>query len=218
MVPQVILTWLKSHKRIAFEAILGLCTALSVFSGITLHNQNKKLSESLELAQNNIEAYQRMQSQQPDNTGGVIMMDMTNLKNSKDTVIIKLDSVRNENGIKADKVTTAATQTQTLDVTKSKETDGQVLVKNDSLFTDSIWYNDLTKVFYTITNDSIDISLDVRNEQYLYTYKNRVYKNNKKFLKRLFTLDFKKVDRYEYKIVNTNDLIKESDLRIIEQQ
>jgi len=51
----------------------------------------------------------------------------------------------------------------------------------------------------------------------LYTYKTREYKNKKNFFKRLFTLDFKKVDRYKYKLTNTNDLLKESDVRIIEQ-
>jgi len=54
---QAILQWLINHKRIAVDAILSLCVALSLIWGITTHNKNKKLSESLELAQNNIEAY-----------------------------------------------------------------------------------------------------------------------------------------------------------------
>ena len=48
-------------------------------------------------------------------------------------------------------------------------------------------------------------------------YKTREYKNKKSFFKRLFTLNFKKVDKYKYKIVNSNDLLKGSNIRIIEQ-
>ena len=44
------------------------------------------------------------------------------------------------------------------------------------------------------------------------------YKNKKNFFKRLFTLDFKKITKYKYKIVNTNELLKGEDIRIIEQQ
>lgn len=48
---------LKNHKRLAAELVLGALLALSVGYGTVVHNNNKKLSESLELAQNNIEAY-----------------------------------------------------------------------------------------------------------------------------------------------------------------
>ena len=47
-------------------------------------------------------------------------------------------------------------------------------------------------------------------------YTDRHYKNKKNFLKRLFTWDFKKVTTYQYQIVNTNDIIKTDDVRIIE--
>lgn len=141
---------------------------------------------------------------------------MESLKNSKDSVIARLDSVMKANKIKPKQVTSAATQTQTLDVTQSKSTEGKIEVK-DSIYIDSIYYNNLTKVYYTIKKDSIDIRLKLDNTQYLYTFKTRVYKNQKKFINRLLTLDFKKVDRYKYKIINTNDLLKESDVRIIER-
>lgn len=72
-------------------------------------------------------------------------------------------------------------------------------------------------MYYCIARDSVKMTIDLKNTQYLYTYKTREYKNKKNFLKRLFTLDFKKVDRYKYTIVNTNDLLKESDIRIIQK-
>lgn len=50
----------------------------------------------------------------------------------------------------------------------------------------------------------------------MYTYKTKEYKNKKSFIKRLFTLDFKKVTKNHYEIVNTNDLINTSDVRVVE--
>lgn len=213
-----ILRWLKNHRKIAANAILSAAVAFLLFFGINTYQQNKKLSERLELAQNNIEAYQDAinGSQQAFN---VLKLDMTKLEQQNDKLIQKIDSVRKENKIKARHLNTAATQTQTLYVNKSKGVRGDIVtILKDTTYTDSLQYNPLTKVYYSISKDSVDILLDVKNTQYLYIYKHREYKNKKKFLKRLLTLDFKKVDRYKYTIVNTNDLLKEDSVRIIEKE
>lgn len=145
-------------------------------------------------------------------------MDMNKLKYSKDSVLLKLDEVRKQNDVKSSSVKTAATQTQTLLVNSSKGVRGDLVeILKDTIYTDSIKYNNLTGVKYTIGRDTVNIQIDLLNEQYLFTYKTREYKNKKSFFKRLFTLDFKKVDKYKYKIVNSNDLLKGSNIRIIEQ-
>lgn len=211
-----IVTWLLSHKKIAVDSVLMLCVALSLIFGVITCKQNKKLSEGLEMAQNNIEAYQGVinASQQANN---VLKLDLTELQQYNDVLLHRIDSVMEERDIEKKNVSTAATQTQSVLVNKSKGVRGQVIVNNkDSILTDSIKYNDLTKVFYTISKDSIDIKLDIRNTQYLYVYKKREYKNKKNFFQRLFTLDWKKVTKYKYEIVNTNDLIKEDSVRVIE--
>lgn len=211
-----IVAWLLNHKKIAVDSVLMLCVALSLIFGVITCKQNRKLSEGLEMAQNNIEAYQGVvsASQQANN---VLKLDLTELQQYNDVLLHRIDSVMEERDIKKKNVSTAATQTQSVLVNKSKGVRGQVIVNNkDSILTDSIKYNDLTKVFYTISKDSIDIKLDIRNTQYLYVYKKREYKNKKNFFQRLFTLDWKKVTKYKYEIVNTNDLIKEDSVRVIE--
>ena len=146
-------------------------------------------------------------------------MDMDKLKYSKDSVLLKLDEVRKQNDVKNSSVKTAATQTQTLLVNSSKGVRGDLVeILKDTIYTDSIHFNDESIVYYTVGKDTVDIKLDITNTQYLYTYKTREYKNKKNFLKRLFTLDFKKVDKYKYTIVNSNDLLKESNIRIIENE
>lgn len=203
-----------ASRKTLFQAVLSLCVGLLLTFSISTYKTNKKLSESLKTAQNNMEAYQELfnDSQQ---ASSVLQLTVEQLQNSKDSVIQKLDSVRKELKIKPKQLHTAATQSQTINVIKSKGVKGDILVK-DTIYTDSINYNDLTKVYYTIGKDTVSIGLDVQNTQYLYIYSTKEYKNKKNFFKRLFTLDFKKVKKYKYKIVNTNDLLKSDDVRIVE--
>lgn len=203
-----------ANRKTLFKAVSWLSVGLLLLFSITTYKQNKKLSESLEMSQNNVEAYQELynDSQQASN---VLKLTVEQLQNSKDSVIQKLDSVRKELKIKPKQIKTAATQTQVINVIKSKGVKGDILVK-DTIYTDSIQYNPLTTVHYTIGKDTVSIGLNVENTQYLYIYTTKEYKNKKNFIKRLFTLDFKKVKKYKYKIINTNDLLKNDDVRIVE--
>lgn len=214
----MILSWLMSHKKIAFKALLSLLVGLLVVFSINIYKQNKRLSKSLEMAQNNIEAYQGILngSQQANN---VLKLDMSQLRNINDSLIQKIDSVREQLKLKPNVIRTTATQTQTIYVTASKGVRGQDIIKTiqrDTVYKDTIQINPLTKIDYTIGKDTVRVNLDIKNQQFLYVYKHRQYKNKKSFIKRLFTLDFKKVDMYKYQIVNTNDIIKTSDVRVIE--
>ena len=210
-----ILTWLVSHLNKLIKAICGLSVAFLLTSSIVLYNQNKKLSESLEMAQNNIEAYQGSLagSQQANN---VLKLTADELQNQNDVLVNKLDSVRKELKIKAKQVHTAATQTQLINVSGNKEVKDSAIQVKDSVYKDSIKFNDLTSVYYTITRDSVNIGLDIRNRQYFYVYVNRHYKNKKSFIKRLFTLDFKKINSYQYNWSNDNDLINTEDVKVVE--
>lgn len=202
------LTWLVVHRNKLVKAILGLSVGILLTWGITLSKQNKKLSESLERAQNNIEAYQGSLagSQQANN---VLRLTVDELQTQNDKLTHQIDSVRQKLKIKPKQINTAATQTQIINVIQSKE-------RNDSIYNDTIKFNDLTTVSYRIAKDSITVGLDIHNTQYLYTFQDRHYKNKKSFLKRLFTWDWKKVTEYKYEIINTNDLIKTDSVRVIE--
>lgn len=207
---------LLKNKMIVFKAVCGLSVAFLICSGIFLHRQNKMLSERLETAYTNIEAYQDIVSGNTQNNA-VLKLTVDQLKHSNDSLIQQLDSVISQNKIKKSSINTAATQTQIVYVNKSKGVQGDLIeVLKDSTYTDSIQYNDLTTVYYTIGKDTVDVTIDLQNTQYLITHKSREWKNKKKFFKRLTTLDFKKVWRYKYDIINTNDLIKTSDVRIVE--
>lgn len=51
------LTWLASHWKAAVKGICAASVAFLLIWGINTHNNNIKLSQELEMAQNNIEAY-----------------------------------------------------------------------------------------------------------------------------------------------------------------
>lgn len=211
-----IITWLLKNYKTVLGAVLGLSVALLLGWSIMLHKQNKKLSERLETAFNNIEAYQGIVS---NNEKDKLSLQLTiqDMQESKDSLLQQLDSVRAANKIKPSALTSAATQTQRVNVNGGKGVQGDLtVILKDTTYTDSITYNPLTKVYYTIGKDTVDINIDLQNTQYLYTYKHKEYKNKKSFIKRLFTLDFKKITKSRYEIVNTNDLIDTSDVRVIE--
>ena len=207
---------IKKNYKLLLNAVLGLLTAFCLASGIFYHNKANRLSEELKMANNNIEAYQDALygSQQ---ASGVLRLDVKKLSEYNDKLVQQIDSIRKIQKVKKNEIQVAATQKQILNVNKSKGVGGDIItIIKDSTYKDSIQYNPLTKVYYTIGKDSVNIKLDVQNTQYLYIYKHREYKNKKNFFKRLITFDWKKKDVYKYKIHNTNDLLKEDSVRIIE--
>ena len=168
------------------------------------------------MAQNNIEAYQgSLQGSQQANN--VLQLSVDELQQYNDKLVHQLYSVRKELKIKPKQIKTAATQTQSINVIGSKKIEKDIItILKDSIYKDSIRFNDLTIVEYTIGKDTVNIALDINNTQYLYVYTDKHYKNKKSFLKRLFTLDFKKVTSTKYVIENTNDIIKTDSVRVVE--
>ena len=207
---------IKKNYKLLLNAVLGLLTAFCLASGIFYRNKANKLSEELKMANNNIEAYQDALygTQQ---ASGVLRLDVKKLSEYNDKLVQQIDSIRKIQKVKKNEIQVAATQKQILNVNKSKGVGGDIItIIKDSTYKDSLQYNPLTKVYYTISKDSVNIKLDVQNTQYLYVYKHREYKNKKNFFKRLITFDWKKKDVYKYKIHNTNDLLKEDSIKIIE--
>lgn len=211
-----IITKIKKNYKLLLNVILGLLAAFLLAYGTFYHNKANKLSEELKMANNNVEAYQDALSG-AQQASGVLRLDVNRLSEYNDKLAQQIDSIRKVQNVKKHEIQAAATQKQILSVNKSKGVGGDILtIIKDSTYKDSLQYNPLTKVYYTIGKDSINIKLDVQNTQYLYIYKHREYKNKKNFFKRLITFDWKKKDVYKYKIHNTNDLLKEDSIRIIE--
>lgn len=144
---------------------------------------------------------------------------MDKLAQSKDTVLVNMSKTAKVNGIKPKTMLTAATQTQSVNVKESKKVEQDTIhdlveILKDTIYSDSIKYNDLTTVNYTIGRDTVSIGLKLNNTQYLYIYKDKQWRY-KSFWKRLIRFCWKKDEKYKYKIINTNDLLKTSDVRVV---
>lgn len=101
---------------------------------------------------------------------------------------------------------------QTL-IVSSKE---PIKINIDTIYQDSIIYNKYTKLYYTINKDTLSTILDIKNNQDLIVHNKRVYKNKKSFIKRLLTLDFKKINKLSFELINSNDLIQTDSVRVIQ--
>ena len=169
------------------------------------------------MAQNNIEAYQGLldSSQQANN---VLRLDIKDLQNQKDEALHRVDSIRKLLKLKPKTISVAATQSQIINVNDSKGVEGGniITILKDTTYQDSIKYNPLTTVYYTIGTDTVNVGLKVENDMYFYLYTERQYKNKKNFIKRLFTWDWKKINIHKYEIYNTNDIIKTDNVRVVE--
>lgn len=205
------------HSKIVKNTILSLVVGLSILFGVVNCKNNQKLSEELKTANNNIEAYQELQSSQQ--ASRVLYLDMAKLGETKDTILTKMNDVANDNNVKPKTMLTAATQTQDVNVKRSKKVEQDtihdlVTILKDTTYSDTIKYNDLTTISYTIGKDTVSIGLKLNNTQYLYIYKDKHYRY-KNFWKRLIRFCWKKDIDYKYKIINTNDLLKTSNVRVV---
>ena len=73
-----------------------------------------------------------------------------------------MDSVREELKIKDKQLNTVATQSQSITVNAGKGVGGDLIeILKDTVYTDSIKYNNLTTVKYTIGKDTVNIGLNI---------------------------------------------------------
>ena len=202
-------------KNITFASIIKalpwIFSIILFASTFFLFKTNKVLKNELVTANNNIESYQGIVAKQTD-VNKVLTLDIADLKNQSDISLKKIDSIMTESKIKATSVKTISMVSQQLKTVKDT-----IVVFKDSTFTTTIHPNQLTKIDVSLRKDSLSVGLDIKNDQYLYVYTKKEYKNkNKNFFQRLFTLDFKKVNTVNYEIHNTNSLIQDNDVRVIE--
>ena len=179
-----------------------------------LYNKNVKLQQELQTNQQNIEAYQGIIAGSNEQNK-VLKLEIDQLSGVNDSLLHRADSLFGELVKVKAKLSQVSVITQ---IVKETVHDTLSIPLPDSIVINKqMVLNDLTKIALDIRKDSITVDLDIRNELYLWVYTRRQYKNqNKKFCKRLLTLDFKKINVSEYKIHNTNPIIKTGPVRVVE--
>ena len=91
-------------KMLSFKAICGLAVAISIAFNVFLWKNNKRLSESLEMAYNNIESYEGILFDKVERNR-TLRFTVKDLQNSNDKLVQQLDSVAKSNKIKTSNLT-----------------------------------------------------------------------------------------------------------------
>lgn len=188
-------------------SILIMC----ILAGIIYNQRNtiKQKNQEIDNLANTTLFYQEQLSDINAETR-TLKLSIEDLKQSKDSLIHNMDSVRKELKIKEKELKQAQSQNQEIKIDTT-------IVVNEPDFIKEIKPNNLTSLTIIKKDSLLTAKLDIKNSQYLYVSKKKEYRRNyKNWFQRLIHFDFKKRGVYKYQIHNTNPIIKVTDTRVIE--
>ncbi len=188
--------------------IIGLISYLGV-TNYLLRSKVNSLDNDLSKAKNNIEAYQSMLNNQYE-ANRVLQLDISDFKHSNDSLIQELSKVQDQLKIKDKKLKEVMSMSTVL-------TDTIVnTIPVDRNFYVELQSNPLTTIKINRMDSVITCIPEIYNHQDLFITEEKVYrKKYKNWFQRLIHFDFKKDKVESYKIINSNDLIRVLDTRVI---
>ena len=188
---------------------------ISAFSLLFINNirlQNKVNSLDKELARsiNNASTWENIANSNIDNNN-TLELTIQEYKNSNDSLIKVINDQQEKLKIKDNQLyQIASTETVIRDTIVEK------IPINDTDFTIELKPNQLTTITVSRKDSIFTHTMEILNRQDLFIYTKKVYRNQyKNFFQRLIHFDFKKDKINKYQIVNSNDLIKVIDTRVI---
>lgn len=183
-----------------------------LFSGIGIYkykqyintlNENKRLK-------NNIEFYENRANRHYD-SNVVLQHTVAELKNSKDSLIQKINSLQKELKLKPKNVKTIVyTETVLRDTLRDT-------ISVDVNFRKVLKPNDQTAIEVIRQDSSLTVIPNIQNNQTLFIHNTYQYKY-KHWFSRLIHFNFSKTQTTKYTIKNSNDLIKINDSRVINME
>lgn len=199
------INWLKGNFNIIAVIIISILTAIFVFQ----RNQLNKKDIEINRLYNNVQYYEELNDSTKDNNR-ILQLTIEELNNSKDSIITQLNDVRKQLNIKNKELELVSSQTQEVKLDTT-------IIVNDNDFKYEIKPNNLTSLIIEKKDSILTANLDIKNQQTLFISHKKEYKNQyKNWFRRLLKFDFKKHNVYRYNIVNSNDLIKVTDTRVIQ--
>lgn len=182
---------------------------LILFSGIGIYkykqyintlNENKRLK-------NNIEFYENRANRHYD-SNVVLQHTVAELKNSKDSLIQKINSLQKELKLKPKNIKTIVyTETVLRDTLRDT-------VSININFRKVLKPNDQTVIEVIRQDSSLTVIPNIQNNQTLFIHNTYQYKY-KHWFSRLIHFNFSKTQTTKYTINNSNNLIKINDSRVI---
>lgn len=207
MIPIItnLINWFSKNNKLLAVIIIMIFSAIFVFQNNQLNNRQKEIDRLY----NNCLYYQSLSDSTVQNNR-ILQLTIDDITNSNDSLIKEIELQRKQLNIKKKEVQQATIQSQTINV------DTTIIVHNDD-FTIDIKPNELTSILISRKDSILSAKLEINNSQTIFITQKKEYKRKyKNWLTRLLHLDFKKINSRQYQIINSNDLIKTKDVRIIE--
>ena len=183
---------------------------LLLFNNFRLANKVNKLNEQVAVSMNNAEAWEDIANKSVEKSR-VLQLDIEEFKHSNDSLIKLANEQQKELKIK-DKQLRQVSSVETA----IRDTTVKIVPIENKDFAIEIKPNQLTTINVTRKDSVLTHTMEILNHQDLFVYEEKVWRNQyKNFFQRLIHFDFKKDKISKYQIINSNNLIKVLDTRII---
>lgn len=188
--------------------LIGIIALLSIVS-YNLYNKVNELDKQLSNALNNVQQYQSIVSEVQDENR-VLQLTIDDFNLSKDSVLQELSITKDSLNIKNKELKQAISATTLITDTIIQQ------IPIETNFNVELKPNQLTSIKISRVDSTITCIPEIYNHQDLFIYNKKVYRNRyKNWFQRLIHFDFKKDKIQRYQIVNSNNLLKVLDTRVV---
>ena len=192
------------------KVLIIIVFSLLFINNIRLQNKVNSLDKELARSMNNASTWENIANSNIDNNN-TLELTIQEYKNSNDSLIKVINDQQEKLNIK-DNQLYQITSTETV----IRDTIVEKIPINDTDFTIELKPNQLTTITVSRKDSIFTHTMEILNRQDLFIYTKKVYRNQyKNFFQRLIHFDFKKDKVNRYQIINSNDLIKVIDTRVI---
>ena len=192
------------------KVLIIIAFSLLFINNIRLQNKVNSLDKELARSINNASTWENIANSNNENNN-TLELTIQEYKNSNDSLIRIINDQQEKLKIK-DNQLHQITSTETI----IRDTIVEKIPINDTDFTIELKPNQLTTITVSRKDSIFTHTMEILNRQDLFIYTKKVYRNQyKNFFQRLIHFDFKKDKINKYQIVNSNDLIKVIDTRVI---
>ena len=188
--------------------LIGIIALLSIVS-YNLYNKVNELDKQLSNALNNVQQYQSIVSEVQDENR-VLQLTIDDFNLSKDSILQELSLTKDSLNIKNKELKQAMSATTLITDTIVQQ------IPIETNFNVELKPNQLTTIKISRVDSILTCIPEIYNHQDLFIYNKKVYRNRyKNWFQRLIHFDFKKDKIQKYQIVNSNNLLKVLDTRVV---
>ena len=188
--------------------LIGIIALLSIVS-YNLYNKVNELDKQLSNALNNVQQYQSIVSEVQDENR-VLQLTIDDFNLSKDSVLQELSITKDSLNIKNKELKQAISATTLITDTIIQQ------IPIETNFNVELKPNQLSTIKISRVDSTVTCIPEIYNHQDLFIYNKKVYRNRyKNWFQRLIHFDFKKDKIQRYQIVNSNNLLKVLDTRVV---